>query len=136
MKLAPWWARFRPLIMFGVAGVIALFVDIGVLYVLRPVLGLYGARLCSFLAAATFTWLFNRSITFQEGAKPDAIVVEYLAYLSSMAVGGAINYLTYALSVKYVDAVRAQPAFGVALGSLVGMGFNFLSARRIMQGKS
>jgi putative flippase GtrA len=136
MMLAQLWARFRPLIMFGVSGVLALFVDIGVLYVLKPMLGLYGARLCSFLAAATFTWLFNRSITFRDGVKPESIVVEYLAYLSSMAVGGAVNYLTYAISVKYVDAVRAQPALGVALGSLVGMAFNFLSARRIMQGKS
>ena len=132
---ASWWARFRPLIMFGVSGVMALFIDIGVLYVLKPWLGLYGARACSFLAAASFTWLFNRSITFK-GPKTGSIVVEYLAYLSSMLVGGAINYLTYAFSVKSVDAIHAQPAWGVALGSLVGMGFNFLSARRIMQKKS
>jgi len=129
------WLRFRPVMLFGVSGVIALFIDIGVLYVLKPLLGLYGGRVCSFVAAATFTWLFNRNITFK-GPKPGSIVVEYLSYMSSMALGGVINYLSYAASVQWVDAIRAQPAWGVALGSLVAMGFNFLSARRIMQGPS
>jgi putative flippase GtrA len=133
--LSSLWTRFRPVIMFGISGVIALFIDIGVLYVLKPLLGLYGARVCSFLGAATFTWLFNRSITFK-GPKSGAIVVEYLSYLSTMALGGGINYLTYALSIQLVDAIREQPAWGVALGSLVAMAFNFMSARRIMQKKS
>jgi putative flippase GtrA len=135
VKLTQLFNRFRPLILFGVSGVLGLFVDISVLYVCKSVLGLYGARACSFLAAATFTWLFNRTITFQ-GPKPGSIVVEYVTYLSSMTVGGGVNYMIYAVSVKWVDAIREQPAWGVALGSIVGMAFNFLSARRIMQRKA
>lgn len=117
--------------MFGVAGVIALFIDIGVLYLLKPWLGLYAARVCSFLAAATFTWLFNRSIAFK-GPRAYPIVAEYLIYLSSTLLGGAINYLAYAIGVTFVDAIHRQPAWGVAVGSLAGMTFNFLSARRIL----
>lgn len=123
--------RFRSLFLFCVSGGLALFVDIGVLYVSRPWLGDYGGRALSFLAAATFTWLFNRHITFR-GPKEGSVLKEYLAYLSSMLVGGAINYGAYAASLQAFDAVRAQPAWGVAIGSLVGLVFNYLSAKRIM----
>jgi putative flippase GtrA len=123
----------RSLVLFGVSGVMALGVDVGVLYLTQPWLGFYVGRLLSFVAAATFTWLFNRSITFK-GPRQGGIVAEYLAYLSSMAVGGLINYGVYVGSLQCFDAVRAEPAWGVALGSLVSMGFNFLAARRVIQG--
>ena len=125
--------RFRSLILFCVSGGLALFVDIGVLYVSRPWLGNYGGRALSFLVAATFTWLFNRNITFK-GPKEGSVLKEYLTYLSSMAVGGAINYGTYAACIQAFEAVRHQPEWGVAIGSVVAMGFNFMSARRIMKG--
>jgi putative flippase GtrA len=124
--------RFRSLILFCVSGGLALFVDIGVLALARPWLGNYGGRAVSFLAAATFTWLFNRNITFR-GPKEGSVLQEYLSYLSSMLVGGAINYGAYAASLQAFDAVRAQPAWGVAIGSLAGLVFNYLSARRIMK---
>ncbi|WP_290644162.1 GtrA family protein [Aquabacterium sp.] len=125
--------RFRSLILFCISGGLALFVDIGVLYVSRPWLGSYGGRVLSFLAAATFTWLFNRNITFK-GPKEGSVLKEYLTYLSSMAVGGAINYGTYAACIQAFEMVRHQPEWGVAIGSVVAMGFNFMSARRIMKG--
>jgi putative flippase GtrA len=125
--------RFRAFALFCVSGGLALLVDIGVLLACRPWLGDYGGRALSFLAAATFTWLFNRHITFK-GPKPVGIWAEYTAYLSSMLVGGAINYGAYAASLQALEAVRAQPAWGVAIGSLAGLAFNFVAARRIMQG--
>lgn len=124
--------RFRSLILFCVSGGLALFVDIGVLALSRPWLGNYGGRAVSFLAAATFTWLFNRNITFR-GPKEGSVLKEYLSYLSSMLVGGAINYGAYAASLQAFEVVRAQPAWGVAIGSLAGLVFNYLSARRIMK---
>ena len=67
-----------------------MLVDIGVLYALKGAMGYYGARAVSFWGAATFTWWFNRTFTFQ-GVKPDSIWTEYLAYLSSMVVGGGLE---------------------------------------------
>lgn len=131
--LSQLWTRFRSLILFCMSGGLALFIDIGVLYLCKPWAGFYGGRLCSFLAAATFTWLFNRHITFQ-AERSGSILKEYAAYLSSMAVGGAINYAAYAASVGSFELVRQQPAWGVAIGSLIGLTFNYLSAKRIMQG--
>jgi len=135
--------RLRPLALFGVSGCLALLVDMGVLYLCRPALGDYGGRAVSFWAAATFTWWFNRTLTFGSDAASQnttahssaqlGIWAEYGAYLSSMLVGGVVNYGAYAASVHWVDAVRAQPAWGVAIGSLCGLTLNFLSARRILQ---
>jgi putative flippase GtrA len=136
-------ARHAPLLWFGLSGVLALGVDLGVLALAQPLLGHYGGRALSFWAAATFTWLFNRVVTFARarqqhraqagGASPAApIWREYLSYFSSMAVGGALNYGAYALAVGLVPLVHAHPGLGVAVGSLVGMGFNFVAARRIL----
>lgn len=126
-------STFRSLALFCVSGGLALFVDIGVLYALKGVMGHYAARAVSFWCAATFTWLFNRNLTFQGGAKAHGLGAEYLSYLSSMVVGGALNYGAFALSLQLFESVRAQPAWGVAIGSLTGLGFNFLSARRILR---
>ncbi|MDE1997889.1 MAG: GtrA family protein [Burkholderiales bacterium] len=122
----------RSLLLFCVSGGLALLIDIGVLYALKGWLGYYWARAISFACAATFTWLFNRSLTFK-GPREGGLVREYLAYLSSMAVGGAINYGVYVLSLALWPWVQHQPAIGVALGSLAGLGFNFWSARRILK---
>ncbi len=125
------------LLWFGVSGVLALA---------QGALGHYGGRLLSFWAAATFTWGFNRWVTFggaraqarsdAQGGQPESTPMpiwrEYLSYFGSMAVGGALNYGAYAAAVSTLPLVHTHPSLGVALGSLVGMGFNFLAARRIL----
>lgn len=121
----------RSLALFVVSGCLALLVDMGVLLLCRPWLGDYAGRGASFLAAVVFTWLFNRHITFP-GPKDGPLLAEFLSYLSSMMVGGAINYGAYVVSLHGIDAVRAQPAWGVVIGSLCSMVFNFLSSRRIL----
>ena len=123
--------RVRALLLFAVAGVLALGVDVLVLYLLRGLLGNYMARLLSFLCAASFTWAFNRSVTFA-GAKRYGLLREYLVYLGSMALGGLITYLVYAACLHWWPAAAAQPALGVAAGSLVAMGWNFVAAQRLM----
>ncbi|MDO9237813.1 MAG: GtrA family protein [Aquabacterium sp.] len=128
--------RIRSLAFFVVSGCLALLVDMGVLHLCRPWMGDYVGRAASFLAAVIFTWLFNRNITFS-GPKSGNLLTEFLTYLSSMMVGGAINYGVYALSLHSIDAVRAQPELGVVIGSLFSMVFNYLSTKRIlMQRKS
>ncbi len=122
----------RSLLLFCVSGGLALLVDIGVLYALKAWAGYYLARALSFVCAATFTWLFNRSLTFK-GPREGSLAREYFAYLSSMAVGGAVNYGVYVLSLAVSPVVQDQPAIGVALGSLAGLVFNFWSARRILK---
>ena len=127
--------RVKPFVLFCIAGGLALAVDIAVLYALKPWLGRYGARVVSFLAAANFTWLFNRTLTFKVTTRAN-MGREYVAYLSSMLAGGVLNYAVYAAAVRWTSLAATHPAIGVALGSLAGLIFNYLAARRLYRSKS
>jgi putative flippase GtrA len=124
---------------FGIVGGIGFLVDAGLLHLMLKLgLGYYGGRLVSFLAAATATWTLNRSFTFRRetstATHPAAThpLGEWLAYLGLMAIGGVVNYGTYALALELAEPVRRYPALGVALGSIAGMAINFWSAKTML----
>lgn len=128
---APALTTLQRLWRFGIAGVLGFVVDAGVLYLLAPWLGWYGARVLSFWAAATATWLFNRHYTFADGAARggSALWREYGTYLVAMLGGAAVNYAAYALTLHFMPPAAWVPLLGVAIGSIAGMGVNFVSAR-------
>jgi putative flippase GtrA len=118
----------RRLVQFALIGTLGFVVDVAVLYAAAPLLGWYAGRIVSFLAAATATWHFNRRWTFadadagkRQGLRP------YLRYLSSMLAGATLNYTVYALTLQFVPLQHAA-ALGVALGSIAGLGLNFMAA--------
>jgi len=117
---------------FALAGVAGFLVDAAVLYLLKGALGLYGARVASFLAAVLATWLINRRLAF--GTRPSGLPPwrEFLRYLSAMLAGGAVNYAAYALAVVALPVVSDHPVIGVGLGSLAGLAVNFFLARRFV----
>jgi putative flippase GtrA len=124
---------------FGIVGGIGFLVDAGLLQLMLQFgLGYYGGRLISFLAAATTTWILNRSFTFRRDSPsgthpaPTQPLGEWLAYLGLMVIGGVVNYGTYAAAVELSETVRRVPALGVALGSLAGMAINFWSAKTMV----
>lgn len=119
------------LLRFGLAGVLGFAVDAGVLYLLAPWLGWYAARLASFWAAASATWLFNRRYTFADGAAARGAgrAREYARYLLAMLGGAAVNYGLYVLTLRSLPPAAWVPLAGVALGSIGGLGVNFASAR-------
>lgn len=119
----------REFLSFAVVGVIGLVVDVVLLYLLAPMLGWYVARVISFLAAATTTWAFNRRYTFATRVSAKgSIWREYFSYLATMVAGAVLNYGAYVLTLHWVEG-RWAAALGVAVGSVAGMGANFLSAR-------
>ena len=114
------------------AGTIGLAVDIAVLYASAPLLGWYLGRVVSFLAAATATYLFNRRWTFSDASSESRSgAVPYFRYLGSMLAGAAVNYGVYVATLRFVP-VEYAAALGVALGSIAGLGFNFLAAHFIL----
>lgn len=124
---------------FGIVGAIGFLIDAGVLYgMLALGLGPYGGRVVSFLAAATATWVLNRSFTFRRDSRRDGHYAdahpahEWLAYLGLMAIGGLVNYGTYAAAVAFLEPVARQPVIGVALGSLAGMAINFWTSKTLV----
>ncbi|MBI1209548.1 MAG: GtrA family protein [Azospirillum sp.] len=117
---------------FGLVGVVGLGVDTAVLYAALG-LGLdpYSGRLVSFLAAATTTWVLNRTFTFQghhQGRKRE----QWARFLGANAFGALVNYGVYAVLVATSATVAAEPFLGVAAGSLAGMGFNFAASKKLV----
>ncbi|QFZ82351.1 MULTISPECIES: GtrA family protein [Variovorax] len=121
----------REFLSFAVVGAAGFVVDVVVLYLLAPLLGWYGARVLSFLAAATATWALNRRYTFSARRSDGSVLREYLGYLVTMLGGAVVNYGAYVLVLHWATGQWA-PAAGVALGSCAGLGVNFLSARYLV----
>ena len=117
----------RQLGRFAVAGALGFVVDVAVLYAAMALgAGWILGRMLSFLAAAGFTWAFNRRYTF---AATDSPWREWCRYLASMAGGMLINFLVYSLALSLLPAAWWSPAFAVGCGSAVGMIANFASAK-------
>lgn len=119
----------RQTILFGIVGTIGFIVDTAVLYLLKGLIGLYWGRLASFLCAAATTWLLNRTFTFEGRSSGHGPVKEMAIYIGLMMVGGAVNYLVYALLVSRLPLIAQLPVLGVAAGSLAGMAVNFITSR-------
>jgi putative flippase GtrA len=109
---------------FGLVGTIGFIVDASVLRLVVSQLGLnlYIGRVISFLAAATVTWALNRTFTFRhKGARG----TQWLRFVMANALGGFVNFGTYAAMVSSMPFVHAHPVIAVAAGSIAGLGFNF-----------
>ena len=119
---------------FSLVGATGFGIDVAVLYAALGLgLGLYAARLVSFLCAATATWLGNRRFTFRRSTEPPRSTPgEWFRYLLAMAAGGLVNYGVYAALVHQFLPFRQQPWLAVACGTGAGLALNFLLARRIL----
>jgi putative flippase GtrA len=117
---------------FCVVGGAAFFVDAGVLMALVAGAGLdpYAARVLSFLAAASFTWWLNRRYTFQVKHRPTGS--EWASYVGLMVIGATVNYGTYAAAITWWPLAREHLWLGVALGSVAGLGINFVTSSRLV----
>lgn len=122
---SPTLALLRQFFIFGLVGTAAFLVDVAVLYALREFLGLFVARIVSFLVATLFTWSVNRTLTFANGRSRLSPHAEFLRYLLFVLGGGGVNLLTYTWLVTSVALVASHPFLGVAAGSITGMLVNF-----------
>ena len=117
---------------YALSGVAGFIVDSSVLYLLKDIMGLYAARLVSFLCAAFSTWMFNRAITFRNRNSGHSKDNEFGFYLALMMIGGGINYGVYAFMIARYAVIALYPVFGVAAGSLAGMTVNLVTSRFLL----
>jgi putative flippase GtrA len=80
--------------------------------------------------AVTCTWLFNRRYTFRP-SRDLPLHREWMLYVSTQAVGLAVNLSTYAVLVWGSAVAAAWPALAVAAGSVAGLLVNYLGAKRV-----
>lgn len=90
--------------------------------------GEYTGRLLSCMASVTSTWLLNSNFVFASGKVTDRRR-EYVRYLGLQGVTATINYSVYAVCLISSPVMLKWPVLGVAVGSAVGLVFNFLGAR-------
>jgi putative flippase GtrA len=122
----------RQFLVFGLVGTGGFLVDTAALYAaIAAGAGPYAGRLFSYLVAATFTWSMNRRFTFRDRAGPDRLV-EWSRFLVANALGGVLNYATYAALIALVPVVKEHPVIGVAAGSIAGLGANFIINQRVV----
>ncbi len=118
---------------FAVGGLIGFAVDASIVHFLVRVAAWnpYLARVLSFVAAASVTWLWNRSFTFAHRRRPGA-GGEWLRWVAVMALGAGLNYGIYAALVATMTVVRHWPVLGVAAGSACAAVVNFAGARTVV----
>jgi putative flippase GtrA len=117
---------------FCMAGTVGFLIDASSLYLFVH-LGIPAlvARLFSFLLAVTGTWLLNRRYTFDSSGS-SGLFQEWLHYLAVNGVGGAINYLCFALALLSLELVQTYPVLGVAIGSVVALFFNYFANKHLV----
>lgn len=120
-------------LLFAVGGVLGFVIDAAVVQALVSGVDAnpYVARVPSFLLAASFTWWWNRRLTFAHRGSLGA-GREWLRWMALMTVGALINYGVYAALVAASSSVRAWPWLGVAAGSAVAALVNFSAARGLI----
>lgn len=121
----------RQFISFAAIGAAAFLVDAGLLVAAMAAgVGPFWGRAVSWLGAVTFTWYLNRRFTFHH-ARPDGSgVSQWARFVLANGAGGALNLSVYGLALMSSQVFRAWPVLAVGLGSLVGLGANFLLSRR------
>lgn len=122
----------RAFLSFAVAGTIAFMVDASVVLVLTA-LGMspYVARVFSFTAAATTTWVINTRVTFKDERQPLSFG-RWCTYMVTMLGGLSVNYATYALVLHLAGGPSPTQLVllaGVAAGAIVGLVVNYTVCR-------
>lgn len=120
---------------FCVVGTIGFLIDAGILQLLvtQAETNPYTARLVSFFVAASSTWFLNRHFTFQVAQRPSGL--EWFRYVCVMVCGACVNYGVYAACVTFWPAAALHPWYGVAAGSIAGLGINFSLSRLLFLSK-
>ncbi|WP_298378451.1 GtrA family protein [Azospirillum sp.] len=117
---------------FGAVGLVGLLVDTAALYAgLAVGLEFFAARIPSFFAAATATWILNRAFTFK-GAADEPLYRQWAKFIAANAIGGVVNYGVSVGLEAGVDVVAAHPFLAVAAGSIAGMFFNFAASKHLV----
>ncbi|MDW5500238.1 GtrA family protein [Pseudomonas lundensis] len=120
------------LVKFGFVGIVGFLVDAAIVLFLYEHLGVYGARVISFTCAVVTTWLLNRTFTFKGHSHSSGLFNEFIKYFLSMCVGGGANLLCYSLMVSLSSSDSQDILIATAIGSIVGMVFNFTLSKLLI----
>jgi putative flippase GtrA len=126
-------ASLPQFVRFSIVGAIGFCVDSAVLYaaIYLLELGPYFGRVLSYLVAATSTWYLNRTLTFPDSSGAHK-VKEWLGFVGWNCLGGAVNYCTYVIYLRYSSPSLAAPVIGVGMGACAGLLVNYTLSRHLV----
>ncbi|NDU88262.1 MAG: GtrA family protein [Ferrovum sp.] len=121
--------KAKRILLFAGAGTAGFGVDVLTVMVTHKRCGLIGAQMLGFLLAVTATWILNRRYAFA-GRGSERRLGEWGRYVVANGWGAVLNNGTYLLAIWLSPLLARYPEGAVALGSLAGMGANYLAAHR------
>jgi putative flippase GtrA len=113
--------------IFGVIGSAGFIIDTSIFYCLHANFGIAISRAISILTAMTFTWLANRTFTFQ--FNQPLSVNEWLRYFSVNGLGALINFSVFFMLAHEDLFLAGYFIIPLALATLISMWFNFVFSR-------
>lgn len=127
-------------VRFAGVGVTISLIDIGLLYFLNSLgMNIYLARIPSFLASMTVGYILNRYFTFHHLETGRALWHSLIRHYSVHAIGGAVNYGVFILTLIIGQKLGGQasasgtlPFVAVWTGGVVGMCLNFFFSKKMV----
>src|SRR3990167_9608825 len=108
---------------FAIIGSIGFIIDSSLFALLHFTLGYAASRFISIFTAMTFTWLANRTLTFQVLTKPTH--TEWIKYFSINSFGALINFSVFLSLVHTSVFLKDNYIIPLAIATGVSMWFNF-----------
>lgn len=127
------WSTGRQASSFAVIGGLGFIVDGGILTFLNSVYGvdLLPARLVSFSAAVTTTWLLNRYQTFSD-RKEARLVHEWGRYAAVNSIGSLMNMGIFFWLLSHYPILADVPLVPLGIAASVALVFNFFASKYVV----
>jgi putative flippase GtrA len=124
-------SRLREMVGFGLVGTVGFATDATLFLALTQGLAVppLPARALAFVPATAVTWLLNRHFVFRTHAGLHRKRDEYARHLATQSLGIAINFACFYAALRAGLGRHSAQLVPLAIGSLAGMGFNYLGSR-------
>ncbi len=123
----------REFFRFALVGTLGFAIDGGLVQALVSMAQAdpYLARVASFLAAVTTTWMLHRRYTFPASAGRRA-GSQWSLYMMTSIIGALVNVGVYTGCLLTWQFFRIYPILAVAMGTLPALAINFTASRQIV----
>jgi putative flippase GtrA len=118
---------------FAVIGALGFLVDAGILTALNSLLDidLFRARLASFSAAVTVTWLLNRYHTFAN-RQSNRATAEWARYALVNGFGALLNLAVFFWLIRRYPGLAGWPVLPLSIAAGIALIFNFVASRQLV----
>lgn len=117
------------LVRFTGVAIVGFVIDGAVLTLLANGFGVnpYLARVPSFTAKATTTWLLNRRFAFRDRLTRNR-GAEYARYVTAQIAAGLTNFAIYAACLSIWPSLKSWPVLALIVGASAGFAVNYTLA--------